>query len=61
MGLLSEGYLLRDFIKISLGPPFFTFSENAGSGSPCENCYNLMIRALLEPPFAPKSSLVFAL
>ena len=27
MGLLSEGYLLGDFGKISLGPPFALFQK----------------------------------
>ena len=27
MGLLSEGYLLGDFSKISLGPPFALFQK----------------------------------
>ena len=27
MGLLSEGYLLGDFLKISLGPPFALFQK----------------------------------
>ena len=55
------GHLFGRFLKNFPWSLFCTFSENACIGWPCENCHNLAIRALLEPPFSPKSCLVFAL
>ena len=52
---------MGDFRKISLGPPFALFSENADLGRRCKNCNNLAIRALFEPLFAPNSSPVIVL
>ena len=46
LGLSNEGYFLGDFWKISLGPPFALFLENAGFGWPCQNFHNLAIRAV---------------
>ena len=60
-GLLKRGPLFGRFLKNFPWSPLCTFSENAGFGRPCENCYNLAIRALLDQLFAPKSSPVFAL
>ena len=49
---LSVGLL---FGQVSLGPPFAESSENGRFGCPCGICHNPALRALLEPPFAPKS------
>ena len=59
--LFKRELLFGRFLKNFPLSPLCTFSENAGFGWPCENCHNLIIRALLEPPFAPNSFLVFAL
>ena len=60
-GPFKRGLLLRRFLKNFLWSPLCTFLENAGICSLCENCHNLVIRALLEPLFSPKSSPVVTL
>ena len=57
----KRGLVFGRFLKNFPWCPLCTFSENAGFGWPCKNCCNLAIRALLEPLFAPKFFLVFAL
>ena len=57
---LKQGHLFGRFLKNFPWSPVCTFSENAAFGGPCKNCHTLAIRAFLEPLFAPKSFLVFA-
>ena len=61
LALLSEGYFLDDFRKISLGPPFALFLKLQVLGDLPKNCHSLAIRALFELLFGPKFSPVFAL
>ena len=60
-GPFKRGLLFRPFLTNFPWSPLCTFSENAGFGWHCLNCHNVAIRALLELPFARKSSQVFAL
>ena len=74
-GLFQKMRVLNDLAKIAITWPFghvwsrclrqnvlqcLHIFRKCGFGWPCKNCHNLVIRALLEPPFAPKSFLVFA-
>ena len=49
--ILSEGYVLGDFLKISLGPPFALFQKMRVSGDLAKIYHNLVSRELLEPLF----------
>ena len=60
MRFFIEGYFLSNFWKVFPRPPFTLFFRKCGFGLPGENCHNLAIQTLLEPPYAPKSSPVFA-
>ena len=60
-GPFRRGLLFGRFLKNLSWSPLCTFSRNAGFGWPCKTCHNLAVGALLEPPFSPKSSPVFAL
>ena len=48
-GCFKRGLPFEQFLKNFPWSPLCTFSENAGFGSPCINCHNLAIRALLAP------------
>ena len=61
MGLISEGYLLGDFSKISLGPPFALFQKMRVLGDFAKIAITWPFGHSLEPLFAPKSFPVFAL
>ena len=58
-GPFKRGLLFGGFLKNFPWSLLCTFIENASFGWPCKKCHNLAIRALLEPPSAPKSSPVF--
>ena len=60
-GRFKRGLLFGRFLKHFPRSPVSTFSENAALGWPSKNCHTSSIRALLEPPSAPKSSPIFAL
>ena len=60
-GAFQARVLFGWFLKNFPSSPTCTFSENAGLGWPCKNCHNSAIRALLEPPSAPKSFPLFEL
>ena len=59
-GPFKRGLLFGRFLRNFPWSPVCTFSENAAFGWPYKNCHTLAIRAFLEPLFAPKSFLVFA-
>ena len=61
MGFLSEGYLLGDFRKISLGPPFALFQKMRVLGDLAKIAITWPFGHSLEPLYAPKSFPVFAL
>ena len=61
MGLLSEGYVLGDFGKISLGPPFALFQKMRVLGDLAKIAITWSFGNFWSRFFAPKSSLVFAL
>ena len=61
MGLLSEGYLLGDFGKISLGPPFALFQKMRVLGELAKIALTWPFGHFWSHFLAPKSSPVFAL
>ena len=61
MGLLSEGYLLVDFGKISLGPPFALFHKMRVLGDLAKIAITWSFGNFWSRFFAPKSFPFFAL
>ena len=61
IGLLSEGYILGDFLKISLGPTFALFQKIRVLGDLSKIAITWPLGHFLQPLFAPKSFPVFAL
>ena len=61
MDLLSEGYLLGDFLKISLGHPFALLQKMRVLGDLAKIAITWPFGHFWSRFFAPKSSPVFAL
>ena len=61
MGLLSEGYLLGDFLKISLGSPFALFQKMRVVGELAKSALTWPFGQFWSRFFEQKSSAGFAL